>query len=129
MWCKFTITRKVSEGVNNSITWKIKEVVPYIYEDEYKRHVWEGMKRKVGNELYSILERQKNPAVVELLEHVPVVYEDSYGIVEKVEIEVIVTPVESREITIHRTPYNDLGFVSKPNFWKRIKFAFTGKIK
>lgn len=88
--------------------------------DEYKKHVWENMKREMGLRLYELLEQQKTPVVIELFEdiqefpHKQIKYWSDfyreYKILrpefgrDKLRIELRFTPVEHRHVTYQVTP-------------------------
>jgi len=115
-----------------SKTFRIREAMSPLAPDDYKRHTWEHLKHEVGIKLYSILEQEKNPAVVEINERIInapkgkedwIVYEIAGDILE---IEVIITPVQYRYVEMLKSPpicWND--GTSRLNLYQRMKRKFS----
>ena len=115
-----------------SKTFKMREAMSPLAPDEYKRHAWEHLKREVGVKLYGILEQEKNPAVVEINERIVsmpkerqdwMVYEMAGDILE---IEVIITPVQYRNVEFLKPPtYTWYKVFDTPSLYQRIKRKFS----
>jgi hypothetical protein len=91
----------------------------------------EAARRKAGNELYKILYTQKLPAVVDIEEiSMPATNRGEYGIympVNEMRIEITVTPVQYRNVTIAYT--DDMSLPYRPVTKNWIKRLFRKLVK
>ena len=105
--------------------WACSISVPSNAPDNYKKHALLNLKEDVGRKLYSILEQNRTPAVVEIKERI-VKSGDYWQETDEVIINVRVTPVTFRHIEI---PKLDTNFapVASPTFFERLRYAITGR--
>jgi len=111
----------------NSKTFRMRETMSPLAPEDYKSYAWEHLKQEIGLKLYGILEQEKNPAVVEINERIitaPKGREDFLcEIAEDIlEIEVIITPVQYRNVEFQRPPsYTWYDVFDTPTFYQRMK--------
>jgi hypothetical protein len=109
-------------------TWRAKLVLPSDLPDEHKAEAYRQLKRRAGNELFAILEQNKNPAVIELGEIKERQHNDLFPGTIEISIEVRVTPVRYRNTEIALPSSNhDVDVMRRMNFWQRLKYAVFGR--
>lgn len=94
---------------------------------DYKSHAWAKLKDQVGHELYGILEKSRNPAVVEIKDLEITRSGDLWMDYDDLRIEVLVTPVEHQHVAIQKMDAVDWRLPSNPTFAQRLKWLITGR--
>lgn len=119
---------------NQSVTWTVKSRVKDFAPKEYKRKALESAKYEAGHKIYELLEQIPNPAVVEIREEITPshkVIPGPYSIYETddlIQIFIRITPVQYRNIEMPSyLSFDPIIYISKPTFFRRLKYAFTGK--
>jgi len=121
----------------NSKTFRMRKQVSFLEPDYYKHHAWEHLKHEVGFKLYSLLEQEKNPVVVEINERIisppkMAAFEDwtiynNYG--DTLEVEVLLTPVRYGNVEmIKESPIKWEIPIVAHKFTDRLHWFLTGRL-
>ncbi len=93
--------------INKTKSWRVRQVIMlYDYSlHERRRMAYVQLQEDIGHKLFKILERCRNPAVVEIGDLKVKNLFNEYGyLAEEISIKVSVTPVEHRHVVImHET--------------------------
>lgn len=112
---------------NDKRLWSYSIRVPNYAPDEYKQLALLRAKEEVGLKLYSILEQNRGPAVVEIEDRViKAQVADYMGDSDEIAINVKVTPVQYRHVELAKLDTN-FAPVASPTFIERFRYAVTGK--
>lgn len=90
---------------------RIKAVVPYFADENYKQYAWNYLKREMGLKLYDAIEQTKTPVTIDIEERIieyprsmrlDSAWQVGTSVGDRLEIRVTFTPVPYREVTMMR---------------------------